>query len=34
MEKPTYDWKKEYTWVLVANAAYIILFYVIMQIFA
>ena len=27
-------WKKNYTWVLVANALYILFFYIIMQLFS
>jgi hypothetical protein len=27
-------WKKSYTWVLISNAIYILVFYVIMQIFS
>lgn len=34
MEKQKYVWKKEYTLVLLANAVYIVLFYVIMKIFS
>lgn len=34
MSDPKYTWKREYTFVLVANAAYIILFYIIMQTFS
>ncbi len=30
MEKQKFSWKKEYTMVLIANAVYIVLFYVIM----
>mgnify|MGYP005833237313 CR=1 FL=1 len=33
-EKPEkYHWKKSYTWVLLANAIYIVLFYLIMKSF-
>ncbi len=28
------DWRNSYTWVLIANAAYIVIFYFIMKIFA
>lgn len=28
------SWRQSYTWVLVANAAYIIVFYLLMKIFA
>lgn len=31
MDKQKYVWKKEYTVVLIANAVYIVLFYVIMK---
>ena len=31
MSEHKYIWKKEYTIVLVANAAYVVLFYFIMQ---
>jgi hypothetical protein len=34
MEKQKYIWKKEYTVVLIANAVYIVLFYVIMKSFS
>ena len=34
MSEPKYKWKSEYTVVLVANAAYIILFYIIMKTFS
>lgn len=35
MEKPeTYQWKKSYTIVLIANLFYIIIFYFIMNLFA
>jgi hypothetical protein len=34
MEKQKYVWKKVYTVVLVANAIYIVLFYVIMKNFS
>jgi len=34
MEKQKYVWKKEYTVVLIANAFYIVLFYVIMKNFS
>ena len=35
MEKPdTYQWKRSYTVVLVANALYILAFYLIMNYFA
>jgi hypothetical protein len=27
------DWKNSYTWVLVANAIYIIIFFILMQLF-
>lgn len=30
MEEKKYVWKKEYTWVLLLNAAYILIFYLIM----
>lgn len=34
-EKPgKYHWEETYTWVLVANAVYIVLFYILMQFFA
>jgi len=31
--KKTASWKNSYTWVLVANAIYIIIFFILMQIF-
>ena len=34
MEKQKYLWKKEYTVVLISNAIYIVLFYVIMKNYA
>ena len=34
MEQPKYIWKKEYTAVLVVNAVYIVLFYLIMNYFS
>ena len=34
MEKQKYIWKKEYTVVLIVNAIYIVLFYVIMKNFS
>lgn len=35
MEKPeTYQWKKSYTIVLIANLLYIVIFYFIMNLFA
>lgn len=34
MEKQKFVWKKEYTAVLVANAVYIVIFYVLMKIFS
>jgi hypothetical protein len=34
MEKQKYIWKKEYTVVLIVNAVYIVLFYVIMKNFS
>jgi hypothetical protein len=34
MEKQKYVWKKEYTVVLIVNAVYIVLFYVIMKNFS
>jgi len=34
MENQKFVWKKEYTAVLVANAVYIVLFYVLMKIFS
>jgi hypothetical protein len=34
MEKQKYVWKKVYTVVLVANAIYIVLFYIIMKNFS
>ena len=35
MEPPKkYEWKKAYTAVLIANAAYIFLFYILMTIFS
>jgi len=35
MEKPKkYIWKQSYTWVLAANAFYILLFFLIMKIFS
>ncbi|REE79752.1 hypothetical protein BX611_2648 [Lutibacter oceani] len=34
MEQPKYVWKKEYTVVLIMNAVYIILFYLIMTSFS
>lgn len=33
-EEPKYTWQKLYTWVLVANAIYIVLFYIIMKFFS
>ena len=33
MNKQRYIWKKEYTTVLVVNALYIFIFYVLMEIF-
>lgn len=32
MEKQKYVWKKEYSAVIIANAVYIILFYILMKI--
>ena len=32
MDKPKYIWKSEYSAVLIANAFYIVVFYIIMQI--
>ena len=32
--KKTKTWKKSYTWVLVANAIYILVFYLIMQLYS
>ncbi|SNR37741.1 hypothetical protein SAMN04488111_1034 [Lutibacter flavus] len=34
MDQPKYVWKKEYSAVLIANAVYIILFYLIMNSFS
>ena len=34
MDQQKYVWKKEYTVVLIANAIYIVLFYVIMKNFS
>ena len=34
MEKQKFVWKKEYTAVLVSNAVYILMFYVLMKIFS
>lgn len=34
MEEQKYLWKKEYTVVLVVNAFYIVLFYVLMKIYS
>lgn len=34
MDKQKYIWKKEYTIVLIVNAVYIVLFYVIMKNFS
>ena len=34
MDKQKYVWKKEYTVVLIVNAVYIVLFYVIMKNFS
>jgi len=31
MEKQKFSWKKEYTIVFIANAVYIVLFYIIMK---
>ncbi len=28
------DWRHSYTWVLLANAAYILVFYILMKIFS
>jgi len=33
-EKNVNRWKKSYSWVLLANAAYILIFYFLMQIFS
>ena len=33
-EKNVNGWKKSYTWLLLANAAYIVIFYFLMQIFS
>jgi hypothetical protein len=33
MPKP-HNWKINYTWLLITNAVFIVLFYVLMQIFA
>jgi hypothetical protein len=32
--KKVKTWKKSYTWVLVANAAYILFFYFLMQLYS
>jgi len=32
--KKTKNWKKNYTWVLVANAIYILIFYLIMKLYS
>lgn len=34
MEKHKFSWKKEFTIVLIVNAVYIVLFYVIMKIYS
>lgn len=34
LEKQTKSWKKSYTWVLVANALYIAIFYFLMRLFS
>ncbi len=34
METEKYTWQKLYTWVLIANAVYIFLFYLLMQLFS
>ena len=34
MQQQKFTWKKEYTVVLVANAVYIILFYILMKIYS
>lgn len=34
MTKTKLIWKKSYTWLLLSNAFYIIMFYLLMQIFA
>jgi hypothetical protein len=34
MESKKYKWETSYTWVLIANAIYIILFYIIMKSFS
>jgi len=34
MDKQKYVWKKEYTVVLIANAVYILLFYILMKIYS
>jgi len=34
MNTKKYTWQKLYTWVLVMNAVYIILFYILMQLFS
>ena len=33
-EKHVTGWKKSYTWVLLANVGYIVVFYFLMQIFS
>ena len=33
MEKKNYQWDKMYTWVLILNAVYIILFFIVMNAF-
>lgn len=33
-EKNVKNWKKNYTWMLLANVAYIVIFYFLMQIFS
>ncbi len=34
MTSPKYKWKKEYSWVLLANVIYLILFYVLTKMYA
>lgn len=33
-ERNASNWKKSYSWLLLANAAYIVIFYILMQIFS
>jgi len=34
MDTKKYTWQKIYTWVLIANAVYLILFYILMKYFS